>query len=332
MVAPVSLGVSERNQRLAEPGLMRAVEAAVKRRIQGDDAHDVLQATWTDVLQAADVPADPEEFRRFVFGVARHKVLDHYRRRAREVPTEAVAELEQPPEPLSARDILRWAKGELPDAESKNTLEWMLREGDGEKLEHIARDANLPAPRVRKRVSRLRRFLRQRWAAELLLGVLLASGVYLYTTRKPLDERAMPEPPREKTPQELARDLRQRAAGDCRVGDARACLDGLDRAKALDPAGDSEPSVLESRRVAAERLAPPKVAPPAPEPSSIAPPLPSPTSTSAKPRPATPPRPSRKTDVPSLNTDESSLLPPEASKPEASKPRKPDASPLRQAK
>jgi hypothetical protein len=53
----------------------------------------------------------------------------------------------------------------------------MLREGDGEKLEHIARDAKLPATRVRKRVSRLRKFLRERWAAELMLvGLLLLLG------------------------------------------------------------------------------------------------------------------------------------------------------------
>jgi len=309
MVAPVSLGVSERNQRLAEPGLMRAVEAAVKRRVQGDEADDVVQATWTDVLQANDVPADPEEFRRYVFGVARHKVFDHYRRRAREVPTDAVADVEQPPEPLSARDILRWAEGTLPDSESKDTLEWMLREGDGEKLEHIARDANLPAPRVRQRVSRLRRFLRQRWAAELLIGVLLAGGAYLYTTRKPVDERAMPEPPREKTPQELARDLRQRAVDECRVGDARACLEELDRAKVLDPVGDSERSVVESRRIAGERLAPP----PAP---SIAPPLPTTmpttTPTSAKPQPAPRPRPARKTIE---STKEGSYFPPIDAKP-----------------
>jgi RNA polymerase sigma factor (sigma-70 family) len=299
MVVPVSLGVSERNQRLAEPSLMRAVEVAVRRRIRGDEADDVVQATWTDVLQAADVPSDPEEFRRFVFGVARHKVFDHYRRRAREVPTETLAELEQPPEPLSARDILRWAEGELPDSESKDTLEWMLREGDGEKLEHIARDANLPAPRVRKRVSRLRRFLRERWAAELLLGALLAAGAYFYVKREVPDERAMPERIREKAPRELARDIRRRAVDECRAGDARLCLHELDRAKALDPAGDIEPDVTESRRVAADRLAPlsppvPSIVPPKPAPSSA------PTSTSAKPQPKTLPRPSRKTSDPSF--------------------------------
>jgi cytoskeletal protein RodZ len=77
----------------------------------------------------------------------------------------------------------------------------MLREGDGEKLENIARDAKLPAPRVRKRVSRLRKFLRERWAAELaLIGVLLLCGglgaLYWYSRGKSPENFAEREPPR----------------------------------------------------------------------------------------------------------------------------------------
>lgn len=186
--------------RVADPTLRREVEAAVRRRVRGDDAEDVVQATLADVLQAARVPEEPEEFRRFVFGVARNKVFDHFRRQKR--VTEGLDESEAPAdeEPLSARDILRWAEGELPDTEAHSTLEWMLREGDGEKLEHIARDAKVPATRVRKRVSRLRKFLRERWAAELMLiGVLiLAAGLtalYLLSRGKTPEDFVKREPP-----------------------------------------------------------------------------------------------------------------------------------------
>jgi len=162
--------------RVADPALRREVEAAVRRRVRGDEAEDVVQATLADVLSAAVVPEAPEEFRRFVFGVARNKVFDHFRRQKRQAEGLGDNDAIAPEPPLSARDILRWAEGELPDSESQ-TLEWMLREGDGEKLEHIARDAKLPATRVRKRVSRLRKFLRERWAAELMLiGLLLLLG------------------------------------------------------------------------------------------------------------------------------------------------------------
>src|SRR4051812_30755825 len=159
--------------RVADPTLRREVEAAVRRRVRGDEAEDVVQATLADVLSASTVPDEPEEFRRFVFGVARNKVFDHFRRQKRQTADLDGDEAAAPEPPLSARDILRWAEGELPDSEAQ-TLEWMLREGDGEKLEHIARDAKLPATRVRKRVSRLRKFLRERWAAELMLAGVAA--------------------------------------------------------------------------------------------------------------------------------------------------------------
>lgn len=163
--------------RVADPALRREVEAAVRRRVRGDEAEDVVQATLADVLSAASVPEQPEEFRRFVFGVARNKVFDHFRRQKYNTEGLDESQTAAPEAPLSARDILRWAEGELPDSEAQSTLEWMLREGDGEKLEHIAKDAQLPATRVRKRVSRLRKFLRDRWAAELmLLGLLTLVG------------------------------------------------------------------------------------------------------------------------------------------------------------
>jgi RNA polymerase sigma factor (sigma-70 family) len=187
--------------RLADPGLRRAVEAAVRRRVRGDEAEDVVQATFTDVLATPRLPEDDEEFRRFVFGVARNKVFDHFRRQKRDPETLEEADAEGGEQPLSARDILRWAEGELPDSESQDTLQWMLREGDGEKLEHIARDARVPAPRVRKRVSRLRKLLRERWAAELMLaGLLVVLGalgaLYYFKFGRNPDDVVKREPPR----------------------------------------------------------------------------------------------------------------------------------------
>jgi hypothetical protein len=175
---------------------------------------------------------------------------------------------------------LRWAAGELPDSDAQHTFDWMLRAGDGEKFEHIARDANLPAPVVRKRVSRLRRFLRERWAAELLLaGLLLAlgTGVVFYLRQErarhdpaPTPDPADPAPERELSPAERAAPLRRTALEYCGAGDAARCIFELDRAKALDPAGDALPEVVEARRAAAAHLAP-KTAPSAPP----APPKPS---------------------------------------------------------
>jgi RNA polymerase sigma factor (sigma-70 family) len=177
------------------------VEAAVRRRVRGDEADDVVQATYTDVLAARQLPEDDEEFRRFVFGVARNKVFDHFRRQKRSPQALSDDDAEGGEQPLSARDILRWAEGELPDSEARDTLQWMLREGDGEKLEHIARDARVPAPRVRKRVSRLRKFLRERWAAELTLAGLavllgLLGALYWFASGRDPNDVVKGEPPR----------------------------------------------------------------------------------------------------------------------------------------
>jgi DNA-directed RNA polymerase specialized sigma24 family protein len=186
--------------RVADPKLRREVEAAVRRRVRGDDAEDVVQSTLADVLAARQVPEDPDEFRRFVFGVARNKVFDHFRRRRR---TEGLddADAAAPETPLAARDMLRWAEGELAEPDAQSTLEWMLREGDGEKLEHIARDAQLPATRVRKRVSRLRKLLRERWVAELtLVGLLVAlsglGALHWYSRGRTSPDLVEREPPR----------------------------------------------------------------------------------------------------------------------------------------
>jgi len=268
MVMPAGLEPQQpqdKRARLADPGLRRAIEVAVKRRIPGEDAEDVVQAALADVLSAARVPEDAEEFRRFVFAVARNKVFDHFRRRVREAPEDEALEPAAADAPLSARDILRWAEAKLPDSESQHTLEWMLREGDGEKLEQIARDANLPAPRVRQRVSRLRRFLRERWAAELLLAMLalallIPPAVFHYEHHHQpkdvakRDPELRPEPL--PSPEQRGRELRRLALERCQKNEAAPCLEGLDRARALDPQGDAEPEVVSARHAAAARLIP----------------------------------------------------------------------------
>ena len=296
MVMLAGLEPEDRGRRLADPRLRRDLEAVVKRRVRSDDAEDIVQAAIADVLSAARVPEDDNEFRRFVFAVTRNKVFDHFRRRVREAPEEEGEEPAALEAPLTARDMLRWAEGKLPDSEAQHTLEWMLREGDGEKLDQIARDANVPAPRVRQRVSRLRRFLRERWAAELMLGALglalllpVARHYYLHwRTQQAIAEHdpiLRPEPP--PSPEEQGRELRRATLLRCEKAEDRACLEGLDRARDLDPRGDSAAEVVNARRAAAQRLAPV--------------PLPTPSSSAAKP-------PRRRTPAPS--DTESSLTPP----------------------
>jgi RNA polymerase sigma factor (sigma-70 family) len=185
---------------LTDPRFRSALALMVKRRVPESDVEDIVQSALAEAVASPSAPKDdPEALRRWIWGVARHKVVDFHRRARRE-------EMGDPPEvfvdaePHSDRDLLRWAAEELPPGtDAERTLEWMLREGEGEKLEAIAESEALPAPRVRQRVTRLRRHLRTRWAAELAalaaLGVLVLLAVWLVRRTKPRQDVVRPEIP-----------------------------------------------------------------------------------------------------------------------------------------
>ena len=228
----------DRKTLLSDPALLSALGAHVRSRVPAADADDVVQAVLADALASAGAPEDPDALRRWLFGVARNKVADFYRRTRREPPTD---EVDEHGAPISgheaAHDLLEWAENELPPgSDAKRTFEWMLREGEGEKLESIAESAKLPAPRVRKRVSRLREHFRARWAAYVAtlaaagLAVLIAFYIF---RRKPIEAQIVPEPthsaPSERSPLEMAQGDRKHALEACDRAEWKPCLDGLDR-------------------------------------------------------------------------------------------------------
>jgi len=244
---------------LASPELQAALRRFVRARAPASEVDDLVQATLTDALASTSAPHDKGELERWIYGVARNKVADHFRRTNRETPgepppgEEAVAESA----PHSARELLRWAERELPDGDgAESTLEWMLREGAGEKLEEIAAEHDLPAPRVRQRVSRLRRHFRERWAVAvaavavvglILLGIL---AVIVRLREPPIVRQPTPEP----MPVDRAYEIRREALAACEKSEWQRCVDGLDRARSLDPLGDQAEPVERAREAAARGL------------------------------------------------------------------------------
>ncbi|MDI1474987.1 sigma-70 family RNA polymerase sigma factor [Polyangium sp. y55x31] len=293
---------------LADPELRRFLLDFVRRRVSPADADDIVQTVLCEALTAKNRPGDGAELRKYLLGIARHKVADAHRRTAREEvrdPPELVAS----PPPVEEEALMRWAERQAPATEeAKKTLAWMAREGEGEKLESIAEEEQVPAARVRQRVSRMRRWMKERWLAELAaVAALAVLAVVLWRVAQDAEdpeEAILPLPDRvpapSDTPLDRARALRADALWWCERGSYKICVDELDAAKQLDPTGDQAPEVQAARERARRALTTPPPVPTsterdtkekkgeidekAKEPQKIAPAPPKPVPTSEKPK------------------------------------------------
>jgi DNA-directed RNA polymerase specialized sigma24 family protein len=238
---------------LADPALRRALLDFVRRRLPPADADDVVQTVLCEALAAKALPTDAAELKKYLLGIARHKVADVHRRGAREQVRE-LPDLTSSPPPLEAASMLRWAERQAPGTEeAKKTLGWMARVVEGERLEIIAAEENVPAERVRQRVSRMRRWMKERWMLELAaVAALAVAALVLWRLLRSPEPKEVIAPdvsskPLEPLPLDRARMLRADALRRCDEGAWRACLDGLDEAARLDPAGDAAPEVQAAR-------------------------------------------------------------------------------------
>lgn len=231
--------------------------AVARRRVADDDAEDVVQATLAEALTSREKPQDPEALRRWLWGVLRHKIADHYRKRRREVLDDDAGESMGEVPDDATEDLLRWAVARLPKGgDVQETFQWLLREGEGEKLENIAEEMGIPAPRVRKRVSRLREHLRSHWGKEV--AILAAFGIVgalvWFFLKKPLAaddaQVAFPDPAVQEQERKQLRgiDFRRSGLRDCEAGRFDDCSLQLDEAKKLDPAGEADPRVQNARK------------------------------------------------------------------------------------
>lgn len=251
---PVEL---RRHDLLGAPETRRFLSDYVRRRVNERDVEDVVQTILVDALAASKLPEDKSEFRKWLTGVARHKIADLHRKNGREQPSE-LPEIETAPPPIEERLMAEWAEkeaGQSPGA--VRTLEWMARESEGEKLEQIAEDENVAPTAVRQRVSRLRRFMKERYLAELaavaalVIAAIIAARAFRHGTvdvtpdDPPIADKRAPVIP---TPRDEAIELRRGALEACKRDAFDECLRGLDRARELDPIGDSSKEVQDARK------------------------------------------------------------------------------------
>jgi len=258
---------------LSDPALREGLLRFARRRLPPAEVEDLVQNTLTEALTAANAPSDPAEFRRWVHGIARHKIADTFRRRGRlPIPSADVDQNAAESSP-SIAELGQWIESELPNTDNAQaTLHWLLREGEGETLDEIARDVDLPAPRVRQRVSRLRRHFHARWLALGAAGLLSLLGVGTLFYRALQPAVAPPSIAKEPfSPLERAQALRQKALEQCAAGAYRECIAGLDEAKVLDPSGENASAIGQARAAAASAEQPP-VSPPSSLPDVKSPP------------------------------------------------------------
>jgi DNA-directed RNA polymerase specialized sigma24 family protein len=247
--------------KLGSPEIRRLVEQFVRRRVPAGEVDDIVQTVLCDALASDAIPSDDDQLRRWLMGITRHKVADFHRGGARAGRHEELGEAPAESAPLEARAMARWAEKQTEgDAEAERTLDWMAREGGGEKLAHIAADAKVSPELVRQRVSRMRRFMRDKWAAELAaVAVVLGMALVLWWVLRRDEPTATPVP--QPAPEhvldprlEKAHELRKEALAECDRSEWQKCLAGLDEAAKLDPEGDRDAAVQDARREAAAAL------------------------------------------------------------------------------
>jgi RNA polymerase sigma factor (sigma-70 family) len=258
MAAPAFAQQNRQSARVADPALREALLKFARRRLPAGEVDDLVQNTLADALGAANAPSEETAFRRWVQGIARNKIADLYRRRGRLPPIDGDLD-ESASEPAAETgELVQWIERELPKTDgAEATLHWLLRESEGETLDEIAREAALPAPRVRQRVSRLRRHFQTRWLAlgAAGLGLLIAAG-FLYREWAQPETAPIAITPEQATPEDRARALRDGALEHCAQAQYQECLLELDQAKALDPIGEQASAVQAARAAAARALTP----------------------------------------------------------------------------
>jgi RNA polymerase sigma factor (sigma-70 family) len=187
MAAPAFLVPDPNTARLADPALREALLRYARSRLPPGEVDDLVQNTLIDALAASNAPHDDDDFQRWVHGIARHKIADIYRHRGRLPLLDPDLDAKFSDPGPATGELTQWIEKELPKTDgAEATLHWLLREGDGESLDEIARDAELPAPRVRQRVSRLRRHLHSRWLAlgAAGLALLVCAAALLHALRE----------------------------------------------------------------------------------------------------------------------------------------------------
>jgi DNA-directed RNA polymerase specialized sigma24 family protein len=265
---------------VADPRIEQALRRWLRGRVPAAEVDDLVQDVLEALLRHAQPPDTVNGLIALGRQILRNDLTDYYRHR------EVVRDVEAGPreqrhddsigppaaaeawDPVDVQKRARWlesfvARGKVSEDDLR-----LLERANTESYVALAQEFGTSEQALRVRVHRKRAFLQAGWARYVALGVpglaVVILIVYALVHRK--DEIAheitpdieAPYPP---SPRERAAALRQVASRACAAAQWSDCLDKLDKARELDPAGDKDPNVEDLRDQADQALHPAPVEP-----------------------------------------------------------------------
>jgi hypothetical protein len=269
---------SDHAARVADVRVKQALDRWIHGRVPAADAADMVQ----NVLEALLVHGNPPDTVDGLVGLGltmlRHDLLDHRRHRKTVRRVEA-GPLEDdqhervaaavPVEAWDGIDVKRRAgvvrhlvgRGKITGGDVE-----LLERAEREGYPAIAAELGITDTALRVRAHRKRAVLREGWARYVAYGIsgitVLLIVAYVRNRPEPIGHGhiepdtsvALPLP----TPRERAAQLRALAHEACDHARWQECLDRLDEAQPLDPAGDADPGIKDLRDLARDALHPTK--------------------------------------------------------------------------
>jgi DNA-directed RNA polymerase specialized sigma24 family protein len=242
--------------------LRKSARRMIRRQgVPRADVDDVIQLVAMAVSVCTTLPSKEPDRTKYLFGMTRNIAIDFangVRKRVDRVPRgDTIPRVPGPRGPsLETLDFARRVQAVAAERDPQ-AAEWAVRSTmEGEDQTVIAEEAGVPVNRVRKRIERLFRWVRNNTDKLALVALVVGlAGVWTWLRQRETGV-ASPRPEQEAESQkDRAERIRSKAASECAAKMWHDCLDSLDRARDIDPAGDSEPRVDDMRREAEAALA-----------------------------------------------------------------------------
>jgi DNA-directed RNA polymerase specialized sigma24 family protein len=265
---------------VADPRLEKELRKELRGRVPIAERADIIQSVLEALLRHQNPPDTLNGLVALGRRILRNDLTDYYRHRATVRAVVPCARDERhdesiaPPVPTDAWDpidvdkrarfveFLR-AQGSLTDDDLK-----ILETGHTEGYVALAQEFGVSQQALRVRAHRKRTLLRERWARYVASGIpglaVVILLVYALAHRK--DDRgheitADTSAPYRPSRREQALSLRKAATKACAASLWDDCVDKLEKARELDPAGDTDPNIQDLRDEANQALHPPPVEP-----------------------------------------------------------------------